>query len=123
MSESSSSAFSSSSVHLNDQDTNQEPPPALPSLPTSSTQPVIQGRDLRLETLESSGFTEMELQLKLTSGQSSRMRTIVLQSYGQQPLRITEGRLLMPTLWYYTDSATKLWSTTNTATEQGNTLE
>jgi len=26
------------SIHLSDQDTNQEPPPALPSLPTSSTQ-------------------------------------------------------------------------------------
>ena len=37
-------------------------------------------------------------QLMLTSGQSSRMRTIVLQSYGQQPLRITEGRLLMPAI-------------------------
>jgi hypothetical protein len=29
----------SSSVHLNDQDANQENPPALPSLPTSSTHP------------------------------------------------------------------------------------
>ena len=29
----------SSSVHLDDQDANQEPPPVLTSLPTSSTQP------------------------------------------------------------------------------------
>ena len=46
----------SSSVHLDDQDANQEPPPVLTSLPTSSTQPhrIQFQRKLSLQLLSTS---------------------------------------------------------------------